>query len=192
MRTLVFVVGVAGSGKSTIGKKIAKRLHFVYLDKDTIAQPFVEALNPIKNDRESAFYLNKIRPLEYQVLLDVVEENITLGQSVVVSAPFGEEVLDSEWIEREIFYRRQLKVQVKIIWVKVDPYTEFKRLSIRKEARDQWKLDHWAQYQQQRSTFEVKWSRDPAIFFEFDNRIQVEKDFEQQFSLLIAWIAEAN
>ena len=75
--------------KNTVGKKIAEQLRYVYLDKDTIAQPFVEALNPIKNDRESTLYLNTIRPLEYQVLLDVAEENLRLGQSVVLSAPFG-------------------------------------------------------------------------------------------------------
>ncbi len=192
MTTLVFVVGVAGAGKSTVGKKIAEQLRYVYLDKDTIAQPFVEALNPIKNDRESTLYLNTIRPLEYQVLLDVAEENLRLGQSVVLSAPFGQEVLDPAWIDREIFHQRQIQAQIKIVSIKVDPSTEWKRLSMRKEARDQWKLEHWAQYQQQRPTFDVKWSRDPAVYFEFDNRLQAEQNFDQQLSQLMAWIAEGN
>ena len=103
-----------------------------------------------------------------------------------------QEVLDPAWIDREIFHQRQIQAQIKIVSIKVDPSTEWKRLSMRKEARDQWKLEHWAQYQQQRPTFDVKWSRDPAVYFEFDNRLQAEQNFDQQLSQLMAWIAEGN
>lgn len=192
MATLVIVLGVAGAGKSTIGKEIAKRLHFLYLDKDTLTEPFVEALNPRKHDRESIYYLNKIRPIEYKVLLDVAEENLRLGQSVVLSAPFGKEALDPNWLERELECTRGLQVRLKIIWVKVDTTTERLRLAKRKAARDQWKLNHWEQYQAQRGEFAVKWSRDPAVYFEFDNRAPNEPLFEKQLRRLLAWINESD
>ena len=188
MPTLVLVVGVAGAGKSTIGKQIAKKLHYVYLDKDTMAEPFVEALNPSKQDRESVYYLNKIRPLEYQVLLDVAEENLKLGQSVVLSAPFGKEVLDPNWLEREMVASRQLQVRLKVVWIKVDAATERLRLVRRQASRDRWKLDHWDQYQAQRGKFEVKWSRNPAVYFEFDNRLANEHTFAKQLDRLLQWI----
>ena len=44
MSDLLFVVGPAGSGKSTASKLIAKRLGAAYLDKDTVATGFTEAI----------------------------------------------------------------------------------------------------------------------------------------------------
>ena len=74
--TLRIVIGTAGSGKSTIARRLARQYAAAYLDKDAMSARFVEAAllaagyNP--GDRESnAYYRERILPLEYDSLLDV-------------------------------------------------------------------------------------------------------------------------
>ena len=74
--TLHIVIGTAGSGKSTIARRLARQYAAAYLDKDAMSARFVEAAllaagyDP--GDRESnPFYRDNILPLEYDSLLDV-------------------------------------------------------------------------------------------------------------------------
>jgi len=74
MKKMIIVAGVAGSGKSYIGKEIAKKIeNCVYLDKDTqtrfLVDKFLKCLGHNETDRESQEYLQNIRPLEYECLL---------------------------------------------------------------------------------------------------------------------------
>ena len=70
MPRVFFVVGPAGSGKSTVSRQLARRYAAAYLDKDTVATLFTELLleqnGSDKNDRDhNAFYQSTILPLEY-------------------------------------------------------------------------------------------------------------------------------
>ena len=73
--TLRIIIGTAGSGKSTIARRLARTYAAAYLDKDAMSARFVEAAllaagyDP--GDRESnAFYRERILPLEYDSLLE--------------------------------------------------------------------------------------------------------------------------
>ena len=96
MKNVVIVAGHAGSGKTEFSKQMAVRTGWPLLDKDTLTRPLVESLaaqlvgDP--HDRQSAAYLEMIRPLEYQSLLETMWEVLGFGAGgVVVTAPFVEE-----------------------------------------------------------------------------------------------------
>lgn len=194
---LVLIIGVAGSGKTEIGKQISKRLNYVYLDKDTLTRPYTEKFletsspNQDPNDRESTFYLEHIRPLEYLISLNTAEENLRLGNNVIVSAPFLSEAKMANWIKKEILVGRRLmrKIDLKVILIKSDRETERKRLIQRNADRDKWKLFHWEEYTNAIHDFQLQWGLEEANFFTFDNRESPAVPFSNQMEELIKWIS---
>ncbi|MEH7224458.1 ATP-binding protein [Bacillus sp. JJ1566] len=193
---LVLIIGVAGSGKTEVGKQVSKHLNYVYIDKDTLTRPYTEKFlktsspNQDPNDRESAFYLEHVRPLEYLISLNVAEENLRLGNHVVISAPFLSEAKMTNWIKKEVLVGRRLmrKIDVKVIWVESDRETERKRIIQRGAERDKWKLFHWDQYTEGIDNFKLQWGIDQQNLFVFDNRELPSVPFSKQMEELIKWI----
>ncbi|MGL4874835.1 MAG: AAA family ATPase [Clostridium sp.] len=187
---LVFVVGLAGSGKTKVGKIISQRLKYVYIDKDTVSRPFTDTLlllnNQSEGDRESRLYLETVRPMEYQISLDIVKENINLGNSTVISAPFLMEAREEEWIQKNIYEKERLgeKSIVKVIWIVSDRETERKRIISRGAKRDEGKLRDWEQYESDVEDFEVLW-KDAYKFYNYSNP---EVSFNKQIEKVIEWI----
>src|SRR4051812_22582180 len=66
---LILIGGYAGSGKSELGRIIARETGWPMIDKDTITRPVVEAMleaiGHSANDRESEEYMTLVRPREY-------------------------------------------------------------------------------------------------------------------------------
>ncbi len=90
---LFFVIGPAGSGKSTVSTLIARHLRAAYLDKDSVATLFTEALltahgsDPHERDNNE-YYQHVVMDLEYQTLLRLAGDNLRVGTPVVLDAPF--------------------------------------------------------------------------------------------------------
>ena len=149
--TLRIVIGTAGSGKSTIARRLAREHAAAYLDKDAMSARFVEAALAAAGydpgDRESnAFYLGRILPLEYDSLLDVAGANLRLGLPVVIDAPFSPYLSDPDFIADARKRFEWPPVDVEVIRVRVSPTTLQQRLHQRGLERDRWKLAHWDQY----------------------------------------------
>jgi predicted kinase len=146
------VIGTAGSGKSTVAQRLAQEHSAAYLDKDTLGARFVEAAlsaaGYAPGDRESnSYYRERILPLEYDSLLDVVGANLRLGGSVVVDAPFTPYLAEPHYIT-EVAQRFAWPVgtQVEVLCVRVSPQELQGRLRRRGSHRDQWKLANWDEY----------------------------------------------
>ncbi|WP_106769099.1 AAA family ATPase [Paenibacillus faecalis] len=177
MQKLVFFVGVAGTGKTTVAKKLAARIPAAFLDRDTVGGRFVEkfleanGLDP--NDRDSDFYKENLRDLEYDTTKDICIENLSAGQNVFMISPFTAELKNREWIEEVISAagRTKNEVNVKVIVVTLqDMELQKKRIIGRQTERDEWKLEHWDTFKE-RVDFvpEINWDIPPSSIKVFDN-----------------------
>ncbi|MFC4386489.1 AAA family ATPase [Gracilibacillus marinus] len=154
MQKLVFFVGVAGTGKTTVAEKIAAEIPCAFLDRDTVGGRFVERFlemnNLDPNDRDSSFYKENLRDLEYDTTKDICIENLRVGQNVFMISPFTAELKSKEWIEGVIAASGKTRndVDVKVIVVTLqDIEQQRNRIEERGTVRDTWKLENWDQYE---------------------------------------------
>ncbi|TCC39329.1 AAA family ATPase [Kribbella sindirgiensis] len=144
-----FVIGPAGSGKSTVSRQLARRYAATYLDKDTVATSFTELLleqnGSDKNDRDhNAFYQAAILPLEYATLLRLCADNLDVGCSVVLDAPFGRFFGDREYLLKAT--TGWPEAQLIVVHVTAEGPVVQDRVARRGYARDTWKLAHWDEF----------------------------------------------
>nr|WP_283251198.1 AAA family ATPase [Rhabdothermincola salaria] len=182
------VGGYAGSGKTELAKVLASRTRWALIDKDTLTRPLVEEHAALlcgdPDDRQTDIYLEKIRPLEYRILLDTVNEVLDLGASLVVTAPFLRELRDPDfydWMDD----RRELDgISVHLVWVHADLDTMRRRLTHRGAGRDRWKLANWDAY---RAAIDLSF-RPEGPHDVFDNSLDGEGTIvDHAASLLQAW-----
>jgi len=147
---LILIGGYAGSGKTELGRIIARQTGWPMLDKDTMTRPMLEGalelLGLSPNDRESEQYLTLLRPLEYQCLMAAVRENVDCGNSVVATAPFIAEFRDPSWLNRTLAAFDDAGASTTIVWVYCDADTMHTYLRHRGAARDATKLANWSGY----------------------------------------------
>jgi hypothetical protein len=120
------------------------------LDKDTLTRPVVEValevLGCSPHDRESATYLDVIRPREYEALMSAMTENVRCGTSAIVTAPFIRELHDTAWISRVTATCQDMGAELSIVWVYCDATTMHTYIRHRGAARDAAKLENWNAY----------------------------------------------
>jgi len=177
MQKVVFFVGVAGTGKTTVAEKAVKHIPAAFLDRDTVGGRFVEAflkkegLDP--DDRDSGFYKENLRDLEYDATKDICIENIRVGQNVFMISPFTSELKSNQWMEALLNEAGKTKadVDVKVIVVTLDDIDQQKsRIQGRGTERDSWKLENWTSYES-RVNFvpEINWDISDENILIFDN-----------------------
>jgi predicted kinase len=190
MKKLIIVAGVAGSGKSYIGKEIAKRLdNCLYLDKDTqtrfLVDKFLKYLGHDETDRESQEYLQTIRPLEYKCLLKQGLENLELGKDCILSAPFIKEISEEDYFQNLSDELEFEDGMLKLIWIYTDEESARKRIIDRNAKRDENKINNWNDYV--KNVNHNKPDLDMDIFI-IDNRLESEEDILSQLDKAIKFI----
>lgn len=177
MQKLVFFVGVAGTGKTTVAIEAIKHTPAAFLDRDTVGGRFVEAflekegLDP--DDRDSEYYKKHLRDLEYDTAKDVCIENLKVGQDVFMISPFTSELKNKAWIEDVLSAAGKTKaeVDVKVVVVVLDDIEQQReRIESRGTERDTWKLENWDSYET-RVNFvpEINWEIPESSILIFDN-----------------------
>ncbi|WP_163580457.1 AAA family ATPase [Gracilibacillus saliphilus] len=154
MQKLVFFVGVAGTGKTTVAEKVSEDISCAFLDRDTVGGRFVERFLEMNDldpkDRDSTFYKENLRDLEYDTTKDICIENLRVGQNVFMISPFTAELKNKEWIEEVIAAsgKSKAEVDVKVVVVTLqDMEQQRKRIEERGTDRDTWKLENWDSYE---------------------------------------------
>lgn len=177
MQKLVYFVGVAGTGKTTVAAKAAAEIPNAFLDRDTVGGRFVEKFLEQQgldtDDRDSQFYKDNLRDLEYDTTLDICIENLSVGQNVFMISPFTSELKNKQYLEDLLTSanKTQKEVDVKVIVVTLqDIEQQRKRIEQRGTERDTWKLDNWDQYET-RVNFvpEINWDIPEDNVLVFDN-----------------------
>ncbi|OBZ12407.1 AAA family ATPase [Bacillus sp. FJAT-26390] len=177
MQKLVFFVGVAGTGKTTVARRLADRIPAAFLDRDTIGGRFVEAILEMngfdKRDRDSEYYKKHLRDLEYDTAKDVCIENLAAGQNVFMISPFTAELKNKQWIEDVLAAagRTKQEVDVKVVVVTLlDMELQKNRIVGRQTERDQWKLNNWGDFEK-RIEFvpQINWDIPSSSVLVFDN-----------------------
>jgi predicted kinase len=147
---VLLIGGYAGSGKTELGRMLARETGWPILDKDTLTRPVVEAaleiLGQPPNDRESETYIERVRPREYEALMAASDENVQCGNSVIVTAPFLREFADVAWINRALAGNREMNATTSLVWVYCDEDSMHTYVRRRGAARDAAKLADWPAY----------------------------------------------
>ena len=136
---LILIMGVAGSGKTTLAREILRRLWAVYLDNNHIVDAF------FPHTRNGRAY-EKLRPHFYQALYTIVEENLKRGNSVLLDAPHVKEIQNSRWRRLIKSVAARTKSKLIVIRCRCSERLLRSRLQSRGEKRDRWKLDHWKEF----------------------------------------------
>ncbi|CAM5696283.1 AAA family ATPase [Streptomyces purpurascens] len=169
-----FVIGPAGSGKSTVARLLARLTGAVYIDKDTACTRFTEALlelagtDPSERDL-NPYYQSAVMDLEYLTVLDLARDNLAVGRPVVLDAPFGRYFSRPDYLaevaERHSWPRHAEPVVVR---VETDSDTARARVLARGCARDVSKLADWDAFWQKSQDNACRWSSRHSLVF--DNR----------------------
>ncbi|MBB3113859.1 adenylate kinase family enzyme [Paenibacillus phyllosphaerae] len=176
MGRLVFFLGPAGAGKTTVAKSLARRRSAVLLDMDTLLRPAAEAIMKLQgldpDDRDSDDYKRLCRDLGYRITMDAALENIELGTECFVIGPFTKETEDPKWLKQELrrIGRTLTDIEVKVVFVHLKGLADYRqRIERRGSVLDQWKLDHWETFSRSLARRQLHWPIDARSMMEFDN-----------------------
>ena len=149
MKKLILVTSPPACGKTFISKEISKALkHVVYLDKDTLiglSKQIFKVANQ-ENNRSSDFFEENIRDYEYEVIVDLALEALDYDDTVLINAPFTEEIRNKEYMDGLRQKLAQKSSSLVVIWVETDKAVCHERMIKRNSDRDKWKLENWDEY----------------------------------------------
>jgi len=148
--SLTLIGGYAGSGKSEFANFLSSITGWPIFDKDVLTRALVEQVliahgRPV-HDRESAIYLEKVRPYEYRCLIESGRQNLRCGISTILCAPFLREFRDPAWLARAQVACQQTGAELHVVWMRCDAESMFDYVNFRGAARDTWKLANWDEY----------------------------------------------
>ena len=132
MPLAVFVTGAPGTGKSTVGRGLARRTRSALLDGDDIHG----SIKPLLADADPA----RVRAALYGSLLDGACGCLQAGLDVVVVAPYRDERRDAAAWRRIVDRCADAGGRAALVWVRLQPDVMMKRLSERGADRDADKL----------------------------------------------------
>ncbi|MDQ0195311.1 AAA family ATPase [Paenibacillus wynnii] len=164
MSKLVFFLGSAGAGKTTLAKAVASRRKAAFFDMDILLRPAADVIMTMHGlditDRDSVEYKKLCRDLGYRITMDAALDNIGLDTDVFVVGPFTKEASNTGWIESELsrIGRSLLDVEVKVVLVELaNEELYHHRIQGRQSALDDWKITHWDKFRTSLGSRNVQW-----------------------------------
>lgn len=154
MKKLILVTSPPACGKSFVSSRLAKAMgNIVCLDKDTLIPLSKQIFKAAGEayDRSSDFFQREIRDYEYEVIIDLALEALEYNKTVLINAPFTDEVRDKEYLDRLRERLSRKNARLVVIWVETDVETCKARMYRRNSSRDTWKLKNWDAYVSSRS-----------------------------------------
>jgi adenylate kinase family enzyme len=132
-------MGVPGSGKTSLAKRILREVKCVYLDNNFIADAF------FSKTRVSKEYI-EIRGFIYQALYRITLENLIVANNVLLDIPHVTHMKDKKWVVFIQGLARRSGATLKIIRCHCGEDELKLRITLRGEERDTWKLNNWEKF----------------------------------------------
>ena len=134
-------------------QKTSRRAPLLLLDKDVLCNTFtgklLETQGYSPHDRDgNSYYRDIVMDLEYETLLNVANDNLQLGRSVILDAPFVGYFHKSDYIDGLVSTYGWEEVTPVVLRVDVNMDVLEQRLQNRGLERDRWKLEHWDSFVQ--------------------------------------------
>ncbi|MBM7569248.1 AAA family ATPase [Paenibacillus sacheonensis] len=176
MRKLIFFIGPAGAGKTTLAEAWIRRHGGAYLDMDTLLRPAAQALMTLAGrdpeDRDSPFYKQHCRDLGYRITMDAALQQLALDRDAVAVGPFTRETETADWLETELarIGASTADVLVKAVYVYLPDEDDYlARIHGRASSLDAWKLQNWPQFRHSLRHRNIAWPLPPESVLRFDN-----------------------
>lgn len=139
----VVIAGPAGSGKTTLGRALARALRLPLIDLDTITNPLLDGiaslLDPTSGSETDALHWNDpslrptVRPARYAALRAVLADQRDAGVGAVLVAPFTAELAGgAEWDALV----EAAGVTPRVVWLRANAATLAERRTARSADRD--------------------------------------------------------
>jgi predicted kinase len=138
----VVLTGPPASGKTTVGRALARYLGAALLDQDTATAPLTAVVADLVgvHDLDDHRLAGPTRAARYETVTALAEDNLRAGNAVVLVAPFSAERRDaSAWdaLDRRL---RAAGGSPLLVWLRLDAAAVVARLQARGEGRDAAKL----------------------------------------------------
>jgi predicted kinase len=144
---LVVFAGLPGTGKSSLARAVARELHAVYLDKDTIKDAVIAVARELKTEQGT----DLAGPISYELLVVLARDNLSLGLSVVLDSPAGYRQFREQVSELAKARRANLKL---VECICTDESLLRQRVEERGRELPPYRARDWADYQSNRARFE--------------------------------------
>ena len=149
MKKMIIVAAPPASGKTFVSEKLASKLsNAVYLDKDDLGELVGCAFRVCGEcfDMDGDFYVKNIRPAEYSTILNIAFSSLRFADVVVLNAPFGIEVRNSQYMQSLKMRAEKLDAELILIWVQASAEICRERMMSRGLDRDTLKLKNFSEY----------------------------------------------
>jgi predicted kinase len=142
----LLVCGAPGSGKTTVGRALARRLGAALLDQDVVTGPLTAVVAGVLgvDDLDDPVLAGATRDARYETLFAAAEDNLRTGRPVVLVAPFTREQRQPDAWRRVT--ERLHGGRVHLVWLTLPPDELLRRMRERGAERDRPKLDDAAAF----------------------------------------------
>ncbi|MGB3860007.1 MAG: AAA family ATPase [Ornithinimicrobium sp.] len=144
---VILVSGAPGSGKSTVGAVLARRLKAALLDLDTATQSLTAVVQSLHgtDDLDDPHLAALTRIARYEAIFALAEDNAASGIDVVLVAPFTSERSDLAAWDLLAGRLAAAGASTVLAWLRISAEEVVRRVGQRGADRDRSKLDHdWA------------------------------------------------
>lgn len=165
---LLVITGLPGSGKTSLGERLAEAYRLPYFDYDLICQPFLKGIEK-RCGRQGSYaeFCARWRGESYAALMDPALDNLRLGLSIIISGPFTREKRQRDFFRRLREEHGRLSFISCCIDLVPDQETLKARLESRNSERDREKLASWPAYYHENHAPAAVWDADYTVRPEF-------------------------
>ncbi|MEN9735764.1 MAG: hypothetical protein RL129_474 [Actinomycetota bacterium] len=136
MSQLFVVAGPAASGKSEFAKTLSEHLACTWIDSDDNLDQLISDNKELIAKVGMESFLSQIREDRYSDLISKASHQLSIGKTVVISAPFTAEVLSQEKWDKLFSTIINNGFSPTLYWIATQPSVRMERIKTRAAMRD--------------------------------------------------------